>query len=138
MENKEFYRRTIKVGNSAGVLLPKTLLGAEVKVTITHLPINIKKDISSILENWFEEIAGIYVIKAEKMKIESLVISTSLKKHIETGNYLIDIVPLEMLKRSIKTNPSVRNKIASAKTILNKKILFELRKEFSIKPLPNT
>jgi len=135
MENKEFYRRTIKLGNSSGVLLPKTLLGAEVKVIVVNSPLNVKKDITNILESLLEEVIGIYIVKAEKRKIEALVISTNLKKHIIAGNYIIDIVPLELIKRSIKINAQVKSKIAYARAILNKKLLFDLRKEFSIRSL---
>ena len=78
MENKEFYRRTIKLGNSSGVLLPKTLLGAEVKVIVVNSPLNVKKDITNILESLLEEVIGIYIVKAEKRKIEALVISILL------------------------------------------------------------
>jgi len=134
MENKEFYRRTIRVGNSSGVLLPKTLLGAEVKVIVVNSPLNVKKDLTTILENWLEEVVGIYLIKAKKRRIEALVISANLKKHLNTGNYFIDIVPLGLIKRLVKTSPLVRDKIAVARVILNKRLLFELRKEFSIKP----
>ena len=135
MEIKEFYRRTIKLGNSSGVLLPKTLLGAEVKVIVVNSPLNVKKDITNILESLLEEVIGIYIVKAEKRKIEALVISTNLKKHIIAGNYIIDIVPLELIKRSIKINAQVKSKIAYARAILNKKLLFDLRKEFSIRSL---
>ena len=65
MENKEFYRRTVKVGNSAGVLLPKSLLGAEVKVSVINMPHNLKKDALRILEPILENIIGIYIIKQE-------------------------------------------------------------------------
>ena len=135
MENKEFYRQTVKLGNSSGVLLPKSLLGADVKITIINQPLNVKKDLINILENWLEYITGIYLIKAEKRKVEALAVSANLKKHIDADNYHIDIVPLELLKKSVRTSPLTRDKIAAAKTIINKHLLFEIRKEFSIRPL---
>ena len=46
MEN-ELIKKTIRVGNSAGVLLPKEWLNTEVKVVLQ--PRNIEKDILDIL-----------------------------------------------------------------------------------------
>ena len=40
----EFLRKAVKVGNSSGVILPKKLLGSEVKVIVVNSPINIKKE----------------------------------------------------------------------------------------------
>ena len=37
-------RKAVKVGNSAGVILPKSLLGSEVKITVKNRPLNIKKE----------------------------------------------------------------------------------------------
>jgi|SRR3989344_6433572 len=125
---KVFYRRAIKVGNSAGVLLPKSLFGAEVKVTLIHPPRNIKKDTTNLLSPILEHIVGIYFIEEKENKVEILAISTKLNKHLERGHYSIDIVPLEHLKKSIKQNPEVKEKIKKAKTILNAILLAELKK----------
>ena len=42
-------KKTIRVGNGAGVLLPKEWLNTEVKVVLQ--PLNIEKDILDILRN---------------------------------------------------------------------------------------
>ena len=94
IKNRVFYRRAVKFGNSSGVLLPKSLLGAEVKVLILNPPVNIKKDVLNIIGDILDNIIGIYVISVEKRKVEVLVVSNSILRTIETGNYHLDIIPL--------------------------------------------
>lgn len=126
-----FYRRAIKVGNSSGVLLPKAFLGHYVKVAIVNPPKNIKKDVTTILYPFLEEILGVYLISESEDQIEVLAISTNINKHLEKRNYLVDVVPLNVLKKSLKEKQEVREKIKSAKPIMNKVLLFELKKSIS-------
>ena len=128
-EKGEFVKKAIKVGNSAGVLLPKDLLGSEVKIIVLNKPLNIKKDALKILENYFENILGIYIINISKDLIEILAISDNLKEIIQTGKYKISIVPLNMIKKDIKINPRLKVKLNQARTILNKALLFDLKKD---------
>lgn len=150
---RQFFRRAIKVGNSAGVLLPRAFLGSQVLVRIVNPPLNIKRDTLKILEPVLEDLLGIFLISAaentaltagnnlgntaEKIskKTEILAVSTLQQtKIIEKGNYKIDIVPLLILKKSIKEKSQTREKIAKAKPILNKRLLLELKKEAGLKP----
>ena len=87
MENKEFYRRTVKVGNSAGVLLPKSLLGAEVKVSVINMPHNLKKDALRILEPILENIIGIYIIQIIYILTNTLVTIDSGEDKLEKIYY---------------------------------------------------
>ncbi|MEM3113505.1 MAG: hypothetical protein QXI33_03740 [Candidatus Pacearchaeota archaeon] len=128
MENNVFYRRTIKVGNSSGVLLPKNLLGAEVKVIVLNPPINIRKDVFNLVCDIIDSVMGIYTVGIEKKKIRILVVSHSILKSFETNNYHIDVVPINILKKSIKDKPETKEKIKIAKPVLNKTLLLELKK----------
>ena len=123
-----FYRRAIKVGNSSGVLLPKAFLGHYVEVAVICPPKNIKKDVTSILDSFLEEIIGVYLISETEDQIEILAISTNINKHLEKRNYFVDVVPLNVLKKSLKEKQETREKIKSAKPIINKMLLFELKK----------
>ena len=125
----EFLRIAKKLGNSAGVLLPKELLGSEVKITLLNKPINIKKYVFRLIENYTEDILGIYLIN--KKPPEVLALSTRTKKLIKR-NIKISIVPLDVIKRDIKGNFALRKKIISAETILNKTLLEEIKKEAEI------
>ena len=125
---KVFYRRAIRVGNSSGVLLPKALLGADVRVVVIKPPIKIKKDAMSILEPILEHILGVYLITRAEKKIELLAVSTNINRHIEKGIYKIDVVPLELLKKSLKEKSTTKENIKKAKIVINAKLLSELKK----------
>tara|TARA_Y100000310_G_C20375448_1_gene665524 strand:+ start:115 stop:516 length:402 start_codon:yes stop_codon:yes gene_type:complete len=127
-KQKVFYRRCVRVGNSSGVILPKHLLGADVRVLVIKPPVKIKKNAMSILEPILENILGVYLITKAEKKIELLAISTNINKHVDRGIYKIDVVPFNMLKKSIKEKPDIKEKITKAKTIINKKLLTEIRK----------
>lgn len=142
---RQFLRRAIKVGNSAGVLLPRALLGSQVIVRVVNPPLNLKRDTLKILEPMLEDLLGIFLISTGEntagtlgntagKKAEILAVSTLQQaKIIEKGNYKIDIVPLLILKKSIKEKSQTREKIAKAKPILNKRLLLELKKEAGLK-----
>jgi putative transposon-encoded protein len=134
VENKQrkvFYRRAIKVGNSSGVLLPKSLLGSEVRVVLIHPPKNIKKDTTLLLSPILEEILGIYFIEEKEKKVEILAISTNINRHMNKGIYEIDVVPLEHLKKSLKNNQEIKDKIKKAKVVINSQLLNQLKKSIS-------
>lgn len=127
VKQTRFLRKTKKVGNSCGVILPKYLLGADVRITVVKPPINIKRDITNILEPILEDLIGIYLIALEKRKAEILAVSTKINKHIEKGDYRIDIVPLNHLKKLLKQKKILAEKLNNAKVIINKKLLVELK-----------
>lgn len=124
---RKFYnRKAVKVGNSAGVLLPKSVLGADVRVIIVNPAGNIKRDIMRILEPVLEEILGVYLIGKESEKSEILAVSTKIRKELEKPRYKISVVPLVVLKKSLKESAGTREKIKKAKVVINKKLLKEL------------
>lgn len=125
---KVFYRRCVPFGNSSGVLLPKSLLGSDVRVLVIKPPVKIKKDAMAILEPILENILGVYLITKAEKKIELLAISTNINRHMEKGIYNIEVVPLNILKKSLKDKPETKENIQKAKTIINKKLLTEIRK----------
>jgi len=127
----EFIKKTIKVGNSAGVLLPKKLLGSEVKIIVINRPINIKKFVFRFLSEFLQDISGVYI--TNKKPLEILAISSSTKKIIEEDKIKISIVPLQMIKKDLKTNQILRQKLSQSETILNNSLLIELKKEAGIK-----
>jgi hypothetical protein len=125
----EFLRKTRKVGNSAGVILPKSILGSEVKIIVVKRPLNLKKEAIKLLGPFFRDLAGIYII--QENPVEILAISSAIRKVIESGNskIKISIVPLSMIKRDLKISSVLREKLVRAKTILNRSLLAELRRD---------
>lgn len=123
----EFIRKTIKVGNSAGVILPKTLLGSEVKIIVVKRPVNIKKEVLSLLSEFLKDLRGIYILNEKP--IEILAVSSRTKTIIENEKMKISIVPYSIVKRDIKTKINLKEKLLAAKTILNESLLSELKRE---------
>ena len=83
MEN-ELIKPVIRVGNSAGILVPKAWINGKAKVELISRPVNIKKDIIEILEDYLEDILGIYLVgsyarkeETEKSDIDILAITDS-------------------------------------------------------------
>ena len=58
----ELVRKIVRVGNSAGVVLPREWLNGTAKVELVRKPLDIKGDILKILEPYLEDISGIYLV----------------------------------------------------------------------------
>ena len=134
---QELIKETIKVGNSAGVLLPKRWLNSQVKIILQ--PLNIEKDILDILikEDLLKEVQGIYIVGSyarNEQTIESdidvLVITNNLNKRIEKEKYEIILIPKENVENQLKKNIlPLLPMLTEAKPILNADL---------IKPYKNT
>lgn len=120
----ELLRKAVKVGNSAGVIIPKKLLGCEVKVIVINQPLNIKKEVLRLLNDILDSIQGVYVLN--KHPIEVLAISTQEKKIINEDKIKISIVPLAVVKKDLS---KIKPKLDKAEVILNKELLRKLLKE---------
>ena len=66
-----------------------------------------------------------------KRKIEVIAVSMSLSKTLETQDYHLTIMPLNLLKKLAKEKPDFRQKLFHSKPLMNKWLLVELRKEMS-------
>jgi len=126
-----FYRQAKKVGNSAGVLLPKSLLGADVKIIVARPPVRIRRDIPRLLESYLEDLLGIYILPKkteETLIIDVIAISNIKKSTFKKGSYNIVITPLAEIKTALKQNKEFRERFFSSKVFINKKLFDELRK----------
>jgi predicted nucleotidyltransferase len=92
----EIIRETRKIGNSAGVLLPKDWLNAIVKVSIINslIPNEIIKNID------LEKAEGVYLSgsyardeQTTESDIDILVVTEDLKKSVKKGKYEITYIP---------------------------------------------
>lgn len=127
-QNRAFLRRAIKVGNSAGVLLPKKFLGSEVRVLVLNNPTNIKKTTLKLLENYMEELRGIYIISNQDKKTNILAVSISISKKFEKGNYNISIIPLNELRKLIKEKKLSLDLLLKSTPIMNKGLISDLKR----------
>lgn len=124
----EFIRIARKLGNSAGVLLPKKLLNCEVKVSVIKRPIDIKKIVLKSLNNFLSDIQGIYILN--KNPLEVLAVSNKIRKLIKNEKIKINLVPLSIIRKDIK-NEKLREKLSKAEVILNSALLDEIKKDYN-------
>jgi len=121
----ELIRKTVRFGNSAGVILPKKLLGSEVRVIVVKRPLNIKKEVMKLLDNYLADIIGIYITNENPLEV--LAVSSKIKDIINSEIMKLSIVPLSVIKRDLKTQNKLKEKIMKAKTILNISMLKALQ-----------
>ena len=133
--SKEEIRNAIRWGNSAGVLLPKSWAGQQVKIILIDRTLQIKKEVLIMLEDYLEDIIGIYLVgsyarneQEEDSDIDIIAVSNGTKKEIVSGKYNISITALESLKKTIQKNPIlVLPRLNEAKVIINSQLLKELK-----------
>ncbi|MCD4760205.1 DUF2080 family transposase-associated protein [archaeon] len=130
----EQYLKLVKqVGNSAGVLLPRKLLGSYAKVIIIKEKENIEKDIIQILQknNLLIQTKGIYLYgsyargeQTEISDIDILVITNKTSKRIKHGKYSITVLSEKELEKNLKEGALILIAIlAEAKTLMNEELI---------------
>ena len=127
----ELIKTTVKIGNSAGVLLPRKYLNSQVKIVLE--PLNIEKDVLDILmeEGILNRVLGAYVIGSyarNEQEIESdvdiLVITSDINKRIKREKYDLLLVTKETLEKQLKNNIiPLLPMLTEAKSIINKELL---------------
>ena len=107
----ELIKSVVKVGNSAGVILPKEWLNGRAQVKLVQKPLNIKQEIFSILEPYLKDILGIYLVGSyareeedDKSDIDILVITEKENKRILNGKYEIILISKSELEKTLKNN----------------------------------
>ncbi|PIO08652.1 hypothetical protein COU59_00845 [Candidatus Pacearchaeota archaeon CG10_big_fil_rev_8_21_14_0_10_34_12] len=133
----EIIKNASRWGNSAGVILPKKWIGKQVKIILIDRTENIEKEVMEIIKKYLEDIIGIYIVGSysrndytDNSDIDIIAISNETKKELSSGKYNISIYPLESVKKTLNANPVlIYPRILESKTIINKKLLEELKKE---------
>jgi predicted nucleotidyltransferase len=123
----EIVKNVNRWGNSAGILLPKEWIGNQVKVVLIDRTNEIKKEVFSILESYFIDLLGVYLVGSyargdydESSDIDIIAISKDTKKEIISGRYNVSITPLNSLKKTLEKHPElVLPRFLEAKTIFN-------------------
>ena len=132
----EIVKTAIRVGNSAGVLLPKKWLNTKVRVILE--PLDLEKEILEILaeKGILKKILGIYVVgsharneQTSESDIDILVLTTNLNEKITRGRYDIMCISQKEVQRQLKENAlPLLAMVREAKTILNENLLKEYKK----------
>ncbi len=127
-------KQIVKVGNSAGVVLPKSWYGGRVKIELIEKPLDIKKDVLKILEPYLNDIQGVYLTgsyaRREQEKdsdVDIIAISEKIRKKITSGKYKIEIYPMKNIKETLKKHPIMfYPAFYESKTIINNALLQKL------------
>jgi len=129
----ELIKKTIRVGNSAGVLLPKEFLGKEVKIVLQ--PLNIQKEVLELLsrKKILPQVLGVYLTgsyargeQTIESDIDILVITDKIDSSIKEGKYDLTLVSEKALDDKMKKNifPLLPMMI-EAKPLINQALLNE-------------
>ncbi len=128
---QELTRPIIKVGNSAGVILPKEWLHGRARIELVEKPLDIKKDILEILEPYLEDAIGIYIVgsyargeQTARSDVDVLVITNSTNKTLEKGKYSIILLEKSKVDLSLENNIiPLLPMIKEAKPLINKDLI---------------
>ncbi len=127
----EIIKTAVKVGNSAGVLLPKKWLNTQVKVILE--PINIEKDVLEILieEDILKKVLGVYLVGSYAQgeqtidsDVDILVVTDTISKKIKRGKYEIICIAKKELEKQLEENIlPIIPMIKEAKVIINQELI---------------
>lgn len=124
-------RRVVKVGNSAGVILPKKWYGGEARVELVKKPLSIEEDVLKILKPCLRDILGIYIVgsyargeQTDRSDVDILVITNNTSKQIKKGRYEIILIPKNSVEEQLKKNIfPLLPMIKEAKPLINDKLI---------------
>jgi len=114
----EFIKRAVRVGNSAGIILPKKYLNAEVKVTIIKKPIDYKKISLKLLSPYLEDVQAACITNTNPLEI--IAITTNTKKILKNSQIKVSFVPKQIFIKDYNSIEILRKKIKIASYIINK------------------
>jgi predicted nucleotidyltransferase len=137
MEDIELIRNVGKWGNSGGILVPKELIGNQVRIITINRTDKIKKEVLNILLDYLEDVIGIYLTgsysrgdQEESSDIDIIVITNKIKKEIKSGKYHLSLIPLQNMERIMEKNPlMIAPRLMEAKEIINPELLKILNKK---------
>lgn len=132
----ELIKPIIKVGNSAGVLVPKEWLHGEAKVSLVVRPLNLEEEIINILKPHLSlviciALVGSYARKEQTTRsdIDVLAVTSNISKKIKKGKYNIILISREEAEVSLKNNVlPILPMLMEAKPILNSELLEKYKK----------
>src|SRR3989304_441232 len=133
----EIIKPIIRVGNSAGVLVPKEWINGSARVELIVKPLNIRKDILEILNPYLEDIIGIYLIgsyargeQIEKSDVDVLVITQKISKRIKKEKYDILLITKNEINYTLKNNAlPLMPMLMEAKAIINEEYLKSIKNQ---------
>ncbi len=140
-------KKAMKLGNSAGVVLPKDWKDKKVRIELVE---------DFVLRNVFEilkekevlnDVKGIYLVgsyargeETEKSDVDVLVITKKTRKQFKEGIYDFLLVPKEDVDKNFKKSLYFYSIVREAKIVINDSLINKYKKEkpsFSVRKLIN-
>ncbi len=133
MESQGIIKPVIRLGNSAGVILPREWLNGQARVVLVKAPSNINKEVFEILDSVLESVLGIYLVgsyargeEKEDSDIDVLVITSDINSKIKKGKYDIILISKKNLESELDNNIlPLLPMLKEAKPITNKDLIRE-------------
>lgn len=130
---QELVKQVIKVGNTAGVLVPREWLDGKAKITLIDKPldlIEIKKIVFEILDEYLKDIraiilAGSYARNEQDSEsdVEVIAVSEKISKEIKRGKFTIFVIPEKEIDEIINKNMMpLLPMILEGKSLLNEQL----------------
>ncbi|MEI6732110.1 MAG: nucleotidyltransferase domain-containing protein, partial [archaeon] len=132
----EITKKIVKVGNSAGILVPRAWLNGVARVELVEKPISIKQDVIELLGEDLTDVLGIYLVgsyargdETVESDVDVLVITNHVKKKIISGKYSILLVTKTDLEDALKNDVlPLLPMIYESKALLNLELLDKYKK----------
>ena len=133
---QELIKPIVKVGNSAGVILPKEWLNGNAKIELIEKPLDLKADILRIVGGYLSRTAGIYIVgsyarneQEEDSDVDVIVITKNVNKRVKKGKYEITYISKEEVERQLNENAlPILPMIKEARAIINGDLIKEYAK----------
>ncbi|MEK6926919.1 MAG: DUF2080 family transposase-associated protein [Nanoarchaeota archaeon] len=111
---QELIKQVVKVGNTAGVLVPREWLNGKAKIILLEESLNMEKirtEIFNMLSEYLPEIKAIILAGSyargeqdSESDVEVIAISENLNKKLENGKFTIIIIPENKLNEYLESN----------------------------------
>jgi predicted nucleotidyltransferase len=131
----EIVKSIVRVGNSAGVILPREWLNGKARIELIEKPLDINKEIFELLSDYLPDIIGIALVgsyaRGEEYSgsdVDVLVITESINTKIKNGKYEIILISENSLKKELEINIlPLLPMLKEAKAITNESIFNKYR-----------
>lgn len=133
---QELIKPIVRIGNSAGVILPKNWIYGKAKIKLIQKPLDIEKDILKIMGPYLKDIVGIYLIgsysrgeQTERSDVDVLAVTNRKSDRIKKGKYDILLVTKKDINEALKNNAlPLLPMLKEAKTIINEEYVKSIKK----------
>lgn len=139
----ELIRPIVRVGNSAGIILPIAWLHGKAKVSLIDEPVDIKKEVIGILDEYLPEVLGIYLAgsyargeQTAESDIDIIAVTEKTNKRIKRGKFDILLISSSELKNALKEAAfPLLPMVMEAKPILNNALIKEFLKDINLRKI---